>query len=358
MFRLFCPGFLLFAAISQSACVIDVDPPVGQSLQRVEIDNPEPLREAQRLFLNETEFDAFVALQGDREITRFGAADLPINTHSVRKSLLSGLYGIAVDRGLIDLDDTLAELGIDEPDNPLTAIERSATLRHLLTSASGVYLEAAGETGSMKSGRPLRGQFRPGEHFYYNNWDFNVLGVVFEQQTGLTIGEALDQWIAQPVGMTVFHPEHVIYRREKNSNHPQFVIFMSASDLARFGALYVQQGRWQGREIIPPAWIEASLKPQITTGSGSPFPEYGYLWWVDGNQGTAWADGWRGQYMLIDATNRLVVVSRNDTGRDPLTLAWTILMGNDGLRSHHRQLHALMVQMVSESTSRTHQSDR
>lgn len=52
--------------------------------------------------------------------------------------------------------------------------------------------------------KPARGSFGPGEEFYYNNWDFNVLGTIFETETGIALGVAFNQWIAQPLGMQDF----------------------------------------------------------------------------------------------------------------------------------------------------------
>lgn len=331
-------------AVVLGACAIEVDtdsPTDG--LSAAVVVNRTALEDARRFLQEETEFDAFIALQGDAEVMRWGDANLPINTHSVRKSLLSALFGIAEARGLIQLDRTLASLGIDEPARPLTETERSATIDDLLKSRSGVYLRAAGETRSMRDGRPSRGQHRPGEAFYYNNWDFNVLGVIFEQETGLSIGAALEAWIAKPTGMTSFQANHVIYASVADSRHRQFIIYMSAADLARFGALYVQDGQWAGTPIIPPDWIRRSFTPWSTVTEPKPFGGYGYMWWLDEDAGTAWADGWRGQYMIVDPARRLVVVSRNDTGRNLFKITWVRLFGRDGYRDHHQQLHAYML---------------
>jgi CubicO group peptidase (beta-lactamase class C family) len=86
------------------------------------------------------------------------------------------LYGIHVGRGDIDLDATLAELDIDDITPYLTPIEKTATIRDLLLSRSGIYHEAAGESQSMIDLRPERGSHPPGTYFYYNNRDFNALG--------------------------------------------------------------------------------------------------------------------------------------------------------------------------------------
>ncbi len=305
------------------------------------------MQEAYRFLDKGANTDAFVALKGDQLLASWGETALPINTHSVRKSVLSTLYGIAVEKGLINIGLTLAELGIDDSKVPLTEAEKSATIRDLLTSRSGIYIEAAGETQGMKDGRPQRGSHKPGEAFYYNNWGFNVLGVIFEKQTKLSIGQALYQWIAKPTGMRTFRPEHVIYTHPDYTEHRQFVIFMTAEDLARLGALFLRAGKWQGKQVVPAAWVRESTTPYSEIEDKEPFDQYGYLWWLDKDENTLWADGWGGQFMIIDPAHDLVIVSRNDTGRSLLQIGLFHLSGRDGSRGSHQQLHHLMISATS-----------
>jgi len=307
------------------------------------IKDSKPIQQAYAYLPQQTRFDAFVALQDGKQLAQWGEADLPINTHSVRKSLLSGLYGIAIARGYIRLDQTLGELGIDDKVKPLTAMEKSATIRDLLMSRSGIYIEAAGEAKGMKDGRPRRGSHRPGEFFYYNNWDFNVLGVIFERRTGLSIGKAFYEWIAKPTGMTTFKPDQVIYDQPSYTEHRQFVIFMTAADLARFGMLYANNGVWNGHQVIPESWVRESTQAYSDVHDMPPFDAYGYLWWLDRRNDVVWADGWGGQFMIVDAKHRLVVVARRDTGRSLLQMGLFAAFGKDGWRSHLQKLHDMMI---------------
>ena len=84
-------------------------------------------------------------------------------------------------------------------------------MEDLLASRSGIYIPSGAETQWMKENQPTHGAAVPGEQFFYNNWDFNALGVVFAAETNLTIGEALDCWLAVPLGMEDFHPSNVTY---------------------------------------------------------------------------------------------------------------------------------------------------
>jgi CubicO group peptidase (beta-lactamase class C family) len=293
----------------------------------------------------DTEFDAFIAIKNDSIIVDWGKVDLPIMTHSARKSIMSVLYGIAIDKGLLKLDQNLAELNIDDQKAPLSDLEKTCTIRDLLMSRSGIYLEASGETLEMKNGRPRRGVHRPGEFFYYNNWGFNVLGTIFEQQTKLTIGQALEEWLAKPLGMKHFRTRFVQYKRVSYSEHRQYIIHLSAADLARIGMMMAQGGKWQGQQIVSQNWVVQSTQAYSKDpGGNEPCDGYAYLWWTDSQHRTYWATGWGGQFMLIDPENQLVLVSRNDTGRSSLAKGMFMWRGKQGLRKHHQQLYQMLRQ--------------
>jgi CubicO group peptidase (beta-lactamase class C family) len=144
-------------------------------------------------------------------IAAWGDLTLNYHCHSMRKSLISALYGIYSAEGVIDLSKTLAECGINEL-TPLTEDEQQATVADLLKARSGVYLPAAGEDQSMIDTRPGRGSHPHDTFWYYNNWDFNALGTIFDQETGEpSIYEAFDRRIAEPIGMQDYRPEELAY---------------------------------------------------------------------------------------------------------------------------------------------------
>ena len=125
--------------------------------------------------------------------------------HSMRKSLISALYGIYAAKGKIDIHKTLKELCIDDT-LKLTDQEQSVTIQDLLKARSGVYIPAFGEAQSMKNDRPARGSHPPNTFFYYNNWDFNVLGSIFQKETGINLFEAFKESLAKPLEMEDFRP--------------------------------------------------------------------------------------------------------------------------------------------------------
>ena len=129
----------------------------------------------------------------------------------------------------------------------------------------------------MIDARPVRGSHLPGTFFYYNNWDFNALGTIFEQQTGKGVFDTFYEEIALPIGMVDFSPDDCTYKYEPiKSRHPSYFFRMSTRDMARFGLLYQRFGRWNDQQIVPEEWIleSTSIYP-VLNNSGDP---YGYLW--------------------------------------------------------------------------------
>lgn len=229
---------------------------------------------------------AFMIVTRGRIVAAWGDTARTFWSHSVRKSLLSALIGQAVGEGKIDPARTLAELGIDEKAMPLTTEERRARVIDLLQARSGVYIPAAAEIDAMRDARPKRGSYPPGTFWYYNNWDFNVLGTIFRQATGEDLFQAFDRRIGRPIAMQDYRAEEGVYGLEEPSEHPAFGFRLSARDLARFGLLYLHRGAWAGQQVIPSAWIDASVRSYSGTGNQGSLASksgYGYMWWVQIN---------------------------------------------------------------------------
>jgi CubicO group peptidase (beta-lactamase class C family) len=133
---------------------------------------------------------------------------------------------------------------------------------------------------------PARGSHVPGTFWYYNNWDFNALGTIFEQQFQTTIGREFRDKIAYPAQMQNFQLADMYYERSRTSSpeyekslHPAYHFRLTARDLVRFGYLILQNGDWNGTSRIPAGWIEQSTRPYTEAARGA---AYGYLWWVNG----------------------------------------------------------------------------
>ena len=278
---------------------------------------------------------AYMIIHDGWLIDAFGDTDDETIVQSVRKSFLSALYGPPVSAGTIDLDETLSELGIDDL-QALSLVERSATVRQLLQARSGVYHPAAASPPSMSATLPDRGSHPPGTFWLYNNWDFNALGTIYNQETGNDLYEDFERLIGAPIGMQDYSAADGQYYRESMSEHPAYHFRMSARDMARFGLLMLRDGQWDGEQLIPANWVRESTQTHSDAGAGG----YGYMWWT-GIPGVpremeSWAArGGSGHMILVIPELDLVFVHRVHMDRQH-SATWTtvVQMVNRIVRAH------------------------
>lgn len=161
--------------------------------------------------------------------------------------------------------------------------------------------------------------FNRGRHYwYYNNWDFNVLGELYQRQTGLGLFTALEHQITNPLGFQDFDLlRHARWSYDPAApRFPAYNLFMSARDLARFGQLFLDAGRHRGRQLVPAAWVAESTRSYSDTGRTGLLGGYGYMWWVarggEAPPGTYTAAGNGGRYIVILPELRTVVAIQPD----------------------------------------------
>lgn len=258
---------------------------------------------------------AFMVIYKGKVLIAWDDVSRRFMTHSMRKSLMSAMYGIYEDKGMIDLDRNLRALGIDDQQG-LTATEKEARVLDLITARSGIYHPAAYEPRSMKANRPKRGTSKPGTQFNYNNWDFNTLLSILEQEAKIKFFDEFYNQIANPLGMEDLREQDMRYRFEPDlSDHAAYLFKMSTRDLARFGQLYLDKGKWNGKRVIPEQWVEKStaafsddLGPNFAGRGG-----YGYLWWVNHttfDQPAYYASGLGGHKLYVLPEADMVIVHR------------------------------------------------
>lgn len=267
---------------------------------------------------------AVVIIENGMIVDEWGEVDKKYMTHSIRKSFLSAMYGEYVLNGSIDLDKTMEAIGVDD-EPPLSDIEKKATIRDCIKARSGIYHPALYESQGMKDRKPPRHTEKPGAHWYYNNWDFNAAGTIFEKFSGKKIFEALKSSIADPIQMEDFEVEDGWYVTGEESIHPAYPFKITAHDFARFGLLMLRNGNWNGKQVIAEEWVKESTRYHSdATLYGS--DGYGYMWWVsrkynkfphlpnvDVPEGTYSARGAGGHYLLIIPAYDMVIVHRVDT---------------------------------------------
>ena len=267
--------------------------------------------EAVRAELSKLSTTAFMAIVDGRVLMEYGDVTVVSYLASVRKSVLSMLFGNYVASGKVRLNRTLAEIGIDEVE-PLTPEEKKATVLNLITARSGIY-HPASNAGDDLASAPPHGSQPPGSYYLYSNWDFNALGTIFEKETGRDIYDALESDLVKPIGMRDF--DRASHRRSgdaKASMHLAYHMNFSTRDMARIGYLMLREGNWNGTQVVPAAWVRESTRAFTPVSEMNP-PQrrkgpfgYGYLWWVwDGPQATG---PYRGAYTGLGAVGQQITI--------------------------------------------------
>lgn len=288
-------------------------------------------------FLQKADSYGMILMVDGKIMFEWGETERKHTIHSIRKTLMNALYGIKVEEGIIDTNMTIRELGIDDI-YKLTENEKDARIADLLKSRSGIYHSAAAVSQGMLRGMPQRDTHKPGEHYYYNNWDFNVLGVILEQQTGRKIYELFLEEIAIPIGMHdyigeysslneseieddkeyVFPQTDGFYQYEpEKSKYPAYHFRLSARDMALFGQLFIKDGNWNGKQIISKEWIEQSTRP-FSVYNPRYGIAYGMLWNVlmktESRSSRSYYHTGTGIHMLgVYPASKLVLVHRVNT---------------------------------------------
>lgn len=256
---------------------------------------------------------AFMVVADGAVVAAWGDMERRFMGHSVRKSFLSGLYGIYYDRGELELNKRLSDLGIDDYPGPLLATEREARILDLLKARSGVFHPAAyaGRTDS----RP-RGSEGPGRYFAYNNWDFNTLAFILRQETGAEVFTAFDEHFGRPLGMEDWRVSDGYYHYELDkSRYPAYPFRMSTRDAARFGLLFSREGLWGDTRILSRNWVRRSTAEYSIDDD---VRGYGFMWWTYREprfqrHGMYSAIGVGNQMIAVLPDIDLVIVNRADT---------------------------------------------
>jgi CubicO group peptidase (beta-lactamase class C family) len=259
---------------------------------------------------------AMVIVSDGKIISEWGNVHKKYQVHSIRKSLLNSIIGIEVERSHIDIHQSLGDAGIDDS-LVLSKQEKTATIEDLLKARSCVFHP------TFRLTIPARDSCKPGDRFYYNSWDFNTLGRIFNIKSNIDMFKFFSDEIAAPLQMENFKISDGKYFKQKFSNSPAYKFRMSARDMARFGVLFSRQGQWRNKQIISKEWIEQSLVTYTPMGE---LGGYGYMWWVEDSgklvpglmvpKGAFIARGLRGHFIYVDPSKDLVVVHRVDTDSD------------------------------------------
>lgn len=247
---------------------------------------------------------------------------------SATKSVMSILVGIAIDEGRLRLEQTLAELLPEHADQMSDEVS-SVTLRQLLTMTSGMQ----GGYSSLELGADdpidqlVGAAFvaEPGATFVYSNATAHLVGAVLRRAVDRPLLEYAREMLFDPLGIDT-RPAWQGWNVEAGLSKPGFAwatdregtntgccgLKLTAPDMLKIGQLYLDDGRWQGRQLVSPQWVKDSTSNQLSNDQQSATDgPYGYFWWIGDIQSHPYfaAFGSYGQQIIVVPDSGLVVVT-------------------------------------------------
>jgi CubicO group peptidase (beta-lactamase class C family) len=254
--------------------------------------------------------------------------DEPHIVHSVSKSYMSTLVGIAVQEGYITSEDTSLLAFFPEHADPNQPGKADILLTHVMSMSSGlewnewdvdvmdfanndaIRYQTAPDPCAYFLGKNLLHE--PGTTFYYNTGGFQMMGEVIRRATAMRVNQFADQHIFAPLGITDYHWPQI-------EHGPVYIVgdlFLRPRDMAKFGQLVLEDGRWDGQQIVPAGWFgKASTEAIPVSHTGyKGYSGYGFHWWLKTfNIGgvsieAIHADGLAGQAIMVFPALDLVVV--------------------------------------------------
>src|SRR5882672_7410633 len=219
--------------------------------------------------------------------------------YSLSKSFTSTAVGMAVAEGKLSIDDEVLKFFPgDAPANPSVNL-KAMRVRDLLTMNAGHQDEVstAADKISAKVFLTNAVPHKPGTHFKYNTPATFMLSAIVQKLTGQTVVEYLKPRLFEPLGIT----QPVWNTNWQGINLGGYGLNARTEDIARFGQLYLQKGKWNGKQLIPPEWVEMATTKQVSNGSNpkSDWDQgYGFQFWRCRN-GAYRGDGAFGQYCIV-----------------------------------------------------------
>ena len=260
--------------------------------------------------------------------------DVPHQLFSLSKSFTSSAIGIAVDEGRLSLDDRILSF-FPECDTPAVGpLMRKVTLRHLLTMSCGHdgcpahrLLSADPACDLVRSFLELEPVYEPGTKFAYNSIGTYMLSAALRKVTGQNLSEYLRPRLFNPLGIGPVHWEKCL---RHGTDFGGWGLWLSTRDIAKAGQLWLDFGRWEGRQLIPEEYMREATSWQIQNGPGGG-PDwvqgYGYQFWQC-QQRCVRGDGAYGQYVVMDRRRDTVFAFHSALVdmQEPLTLLWDTLL--------------------------------
>jgi len=234
-----------------------------------------------------------------------------VASFSMAKSVTSILIGCALEDGYIKSIDEPIITYIPELKNEEVG---KVTIKELLNMRSGIkfnesYVNPFGDAATFYYGTNLRKavyrrklNVQPGSSFSYSSGDTQILGLVLERALkGKTLTAYLEEKLWKPLGME-YDATWSLDRKKDGLEKTFCCINARARDFSKLGRLYLNKGNWNGKQIVPKEWVEASTTPDPNNVN-----YYKYQWWLN-SDGSYMMQGILGQYVYVNPAKDLIIV--------------------------------------------------
>jgi CubicO group peptidase (beta-lactamase class C family) len=258
----------------------------------------------------------------------------PHMVFSLSKSFTSTAVGLAVTEGYFSIDDPVLSFFPEETPVDRDDLLAAMRVRHLLSMSTGQAVDTWSSMVDRPDGNWIRGFLEvpvvhtPGTHFVYNTGVTYMLSAIVQKTTGTKLIEYLQPRLFEPLGI-----ENASWQESPQGITAGGIgLSIRTEDIARFGQLYLQKGMWQGRQILPEAWVDAAASAQISNSEGVQ-PDwaqgYGYQFWRC-RHGAYRGDGVFGQYCIVMPEQDAVLAMTSGIDvfdmQQPLNLIWEMLL--------------------------------
>lgn len=235
-------------------------------------------------------------------------SEAPHSLYSLSKSFTSTAVGLAISDGKLSLDDSVLKFfpedASSEPSDNLKAMRVSDLLR--MSTGHQTEPERTADRAWTKTFLAHPVPFKPGTHFLYNTSATYMLSAIVQKVTGLTVLDYLKPRLFEPLGI-----DHPTWEESPQGiTAGGYGLSIRTEDIARFGQLFLQKGKWDEKQLVPEAWVEAATSRQTSNGSNpkSDWDQgYGYQFWRCRN-GAYRGDGAFGQYCVVLPEQDAVIV--------------------------------------------------
>ena len=244
--------------------------------------------------------------------------------YSCSKTFVGIAVGLAIEDNRLRLDDRVAAIFPELLPDSVSKDLADMTVRHLLTMASGVKpdwnMRSRGKEWIRTFlSKPVEA---PGTKYAYDSMVSYMLAAVVQKVTGKKLTEYLQERVFTPMNVTEWAWEE----SPEGVNTGGWGVHIQPESLAKFGQLILNEGNWEGKQLVPAEWIREMCKKHRETGR----EVYGYhIWHCGGHDGAVRADGALGQYVISVLDKDMVVVMTEATlgnGRDQRRLIWDVLL--------------------------------